>query len=393
MTQSPTGESALDDAVSDAGSLTLDDAAFLRAVAMVGDVVRDAELGYLIARGPWTGLFDRTRVTALIDAGLLHQAAEGCFVTADVASAVANRLPLGLHPILVRIVGEALALEADSLERLQMGIRRLRAQSNDAAILAASKRWASTAAGIAGPRGARFVDAIDGGRLSPALQAALRAAVADLGQRRAARWSLPPFPAAPWLQRGVRAAIVLRLGFLLPAVWAVLMLGSCQSTPARAGSSSPIEPREPRWFIAPPLSEGHFVAVAAREASTIQKSVAAADAETRARLASMLQAYLRAAAEGVGAEVSPTRRDEVLRALRPLAREVAQERADSALRREYLIEPRTRGYRAYVLSEVSKSVATRTLAARIARDPALLTQVGETAAYRALAGVAMLGPD
>jgi len=382
MSKSCVNDEPREPAPSESFRLSTDDAVFLRAVSLVGDTMRRPELEYLIAHWPWAGKFDCSRVTTLINAGLLHQAADGCFVTADVASAVTAQLPLGLHPPLVRMVGEALALEADSLERLKMGMRRLRAQSNEAVILAASVRWAGTAAGIAGPRGAKFVDAIDAYRLSPALQSELRRAVPDLGHRRAPNSSR----FASWQRRGQRAATVIRGGFALPAVWALLILGSCQSTPARPGAASVVERREPQWFTVPPSSAGNFVAVAAGQASTIQKAVGAADAEARTRLASTVQTHLRDVAEGVGAEVAPARRDEVLRALRPMVRAVAQERADSAMRRDYLIEPRSRGYRAYVLTEVSTVVTTRALAARIAQNPTLLEQVGGTAAYRALAG-------
>lgn len=267
-----------------------------------------------------------------------------------------------------------------------MGMRRLLVQSNDDVILAASVRWAGTEAGIAGPRGARYVDAIGGTKLSPAMQATLRAAVPEI---RRPRWSPTLFMLS--LRQGIRAATAIRIGLGLGAVAAVLTLGSCRSAPAPNSLASAVEPREPRWFTAPPSSDGKLVAVAAREARTIQKAVSAADAETRTRLATMLRTHLGTVSDGVGAEVAPARRDEVLRALRPMALEVAKERADSAIRGDYLIEPRSRGYRAYVLTEVSTVAASRALAARIARSPALLAQVGGTAVYRALEGDTMTG--
>lgn len=147
-------------------SVTLDDEVLLRAIALAGDVVSECELTYLIAHWTWSAPLGLERVAALEAAGCIHRTVNGYFVPADVAAAVAARVPLGMHPALLRLVGEMLAFDAESFERLQMGIRRLLAQRNEATILEACRRWAVSRAGMAGPRGHRFVEAIGAGRMS-----------------------------------------------------------------------------------------------------------------------------------------------------------------------------------------------------------------------------------
>ncbi len=158
-------------------TLTHDDRVLLHAIAMAGDVVLVADVEYLVERWPWTSPMDAERVTELAEAGLIERADRGWFVAYRVDKAIAEELPAALDPMLRGFVGEMLCRGADSLERFQLGVRRMLAGGREEALVEVSRAWAATAAGREGPRGEQFVAALGSLRLRPQLKLRLAEAV------------------------------------------------------------------------------------------------------------------------------------------------------------------------------------------------------------------------
>lgn len=358
--------------------LTLDDDVLLRAIALVGDVVRERELTFLITHWDWSAPFDGDRVAALEAAGCIERTGHGYFVPADVAAAVADRVPLGLHPALLRLVGEMLAFEADSFERLRMGIRRLLAQPNEATILEACRRWAQSEAGMAGPRGELFVEAIGAGRMSRRFRGQVARVVPELSRDGAGAfgaWVARMWPSARPAAVRTSTTAMLLFGALLGA-------GACGGTAARPVSVAVVEPTVPSWYPDPPATDGLIVAAAADEAREIRRAVEAADAKSREGLAVLLRAHLAGVVDSLRTEVGGADGATLARGLRSMLQHVAREQADSAAQRDYRIVPRPRGYRAYVMVEVRRTVVERAFAARLAEDAEVLARVQGTAAFR-----------
>jgi hypothetical protein len=170
--------------------LTDDDRVLLHAIAMAGDAVREADVDYLLARWPWAAPMDWDRVAALADEGLLAQTDDGWFVPLAVDVAASAALPRALDPLLRGLVGEMLCRGADSIERFQLGFRRMIAGGREHALVAVSRAWGETPAGRQGPRGEAFVAALGARRLGPALASLLMEAVPALAPERTG-WRAP----------------------------------------------------------------------------------------------------------------------------------------------------------------------------------------------------------
>jgi len=160
--------------------LTDDDRVLLRAIAIAGDAVRVRDIDYLIGRWPWATPMDRARIVDLEAEGYLHRSADGWFVPLAVEVAVTRELPKALDPVLRGFVGEMLCRGADSMDRLQLGVRRMIAGGRETALVSACRVWGDGPAGQVGPRGARFVEALGAFKLGPELRVRLRAAVPEL---------------------------------------------------------------------------------------------------------------------------------------------------------------------------------------------------------------------
>lgn len=171
-------------------ALTEDDRVLLHAVAMAGDAVREADLDYLLARWPWTSPMDWDRVAELADAGLLARTDDGWFVPLAVDVEASATLPKALDPLLRGFVGEMLCRGADSIERFQLGFRRMIAGGREHALVAVSRAWGASPAGRQGPRAEAFVAALGARRLGPALAGLLMEAVPAIEPERGG-WRAP----------------------------------------------------------------------------------------------------------------------------------------------------------------------------------------------------------
>jgi len=165
--------------------LTDDDRVLLHAIAMAGDAVREGDVEYLLARWPWATSMDWDRVASLADEGLLAQTDDGWFVPLAVDMQASAALPRALDPLLRGFVGEMLCRGADSIERFQLGFRRMIAGGREHALVAVSRAWAESPAGRKGPRAEAFVAALGARRLGPALSSLLMEAVPRLSPDRA----------------------------------------------------------------------------------------------------------------------------------------------------------------------------------------------------------------
>jgi hypothetical protein len=170
--------------------LTDDDRVLLHAVAMAGDAVREADLNYLLSRWPWAAPMEWDRLQELASAGLLAQTDDGWFVPLAVDVAASAALPRALDPLLRGFVGEMLCRGADSIERFQLGFRRMIAGGREHALVSVSRAWGQSPAGRAGPRAEAFVAALGARRLGPALASLLMDAVPDLAPERSI-WRAP----------------------------------------------------------------------------------------------------------------------------------------------------------------------------------------------------------
>ena len=160
--------------------MTDDDRVLLHAIGMAGDAVREGDVAYLLSRWPFATPMDWARVEALEAAGMLQRTDDGWFVPYAVEVEVAATLPKALDVPLKGFVGEMLCRGADSLERFQLGFRRMLAGGREHALVAVCRVWAAQPAGRKGPRGTRFVDTLSSKKLSPALRAELADAVPEL---------------------------------------------------------------------------------------------------------------------------------------------------------------------------------------------------------------------
>jgi len=170
--------------------LTDDDRVLLHAIAMAGDAVHEADVAYLLARWPWAAPMDWDRVAALADEGLLAQTDDGWFVPLAVDVQASAALPRALDPLLRGFVGEMLCRGADSIERFQLGFRRMIAGGREHALVAVSRAWAESPAGRKGPRAEAFVAALGARRLGPALASLLMEAVPAVAPVRSG-WRAP----------------------------------------------------------------------------------------------------------------------------------------------------------------------------------------------------------
>lgn len=168
------------DAPTPGESLSIDDRVLIRAIAIVGDVIRPPELTQLLEGWRWAVPMTWERVAELEARGLLSRTAAGWYVTQAVDATVGHGVGAALHALLSQFVGMVLCREADSIDRFRLGMRRVLAAEDPTPVVALCRAWASTEAGRAGPRGAAFVDAVGLERLPATIRLRVMAAVPEL---------------------------------------------------------------------------------------------------------------------------------------------------------------------------------------------------------------------
>lgn len=303
---------AADDA---ALALSMDDRSLIRAIAIVGDVMKERELERLLERWAWGRPMSRARVGELEALGVLCRVSDGWFVTHEADALVGDALGDVVGALLMACVGGIVCHEAESVDRFGLGLRRVLASGDEGAAVELCRAWAGTPAGLAGPRGDAFVEAVGLGRAPTAVRARIASAVPEPSP-----WGMRLARHA-WQTMRSRGASALVMLLVLTLVFAT----ACgRSTPATRPEPA-VAPSVPDWYTSPPREEGKLFAVAARTSGEVPRAVDAAVAEARGTL------------------------ERALRGRVPDARE----RAAAATRRDYLIVPGPRGFTAYVLLEVS----------------------------------------
>lgn len=160
-------------------NLSVDDRLLIRAIAIVGDVMREREVARLLERWPWGRPMTWERVRALEERGLLLRATDGWYVAHEVDAQVASGIGAAVQRLLTPFVGAIVCAEAETIDRFRIGLRRVLVAEDHRHVVALCRVWGESPAGRAGPRGLAFVEAVGLQRAAAPLRVRLVTAVPE----------------------------------------------------------------------------------------------------------------------------------------------------------------------------------------------------------------------
>lgn len=161
-----------------------DDRVLVRAIALAGDVVTAPELERLFTRWAWARPISLARVHELEALRVLTRAADGWYVKQRADALVGDSLGPEVQSLLLVTVGSIMCELATDLDRFRLGLRRVRSGGDERVLIAHCRRWAASEAGLAGPRGKAFVEAMGMETLPRGLRSRVIAAVPAIDRGR-----------------------------------------------------------------------------------------------------------------------------------------------------------------------------------------------------------------